>query len=173
MSLLIFTHHYTQTLLSTAAFPREFIAARVEIARTRGGVYLLVLFNDAGTFQAKCFRQDGTVEVIAGNGFEGNNEGKSRVLQLASLCTENSNVFVTVSQTGCVKLIATTSGSVIFFKQLAKLYRTFSVHLKHQVGYLKRFLDGTFSTVQESFNSSQKATNDPEGTVSNQTLKSV
>ena len=148
--------------------------------------YLLVLFNDAGTFQAKCFRQDGTVEVIAGNGFEGNNEGKSRVLQLASLCTENSNVFVTVSQTGCVKLIATTSGSVIFFKQLAKLYRAFSVLLKHQtatrlpvteatkkVGYLKRFLDGTFSTVQESLNSSQKATNDPEGTVSNQTLKSV
>ena len=45
---------------STADFPREFIASRVEITRTHEGV----LFNDAGTF-----RQDGTVEVISGNGF--------------------------------------------------------------------------------------------------------
>ena len=69
---------------------------------------------------------------------------------------------LTDSQTGCVKLIATISGTVIFFKQLAKLYREFSVHLKHQtatrlpiteamkeVGNLKRFLEGTCSTVQE------------------------
>ena len=67
------------------------------------------------------------------------------------MCNENSNVFVTDSQTRCVKLVATISGTVIFFKQLAKLYRAFSVHLKHQtatrlpmctkeVGDLKRFL---------------------------------
>ena len=74
-----------------------------------------------------------------------------------------SNIFVTHSQTECVKLIATTSGTVIFFKQLAKLYRTFSVHLEHQKATrlpvteamkefsdLKRFLEGTFSTVKES-----------------------
>ena len=69
------------------------------------------------------------------------------------ICNENSNVFVTDSQTRCVKLVATISGTVIFFKQLAKLYRAFSVHLKYQtatrlpiteamkeVGDLKRFL---------------------------------
>ena len=125
---------------------------RVKITRTREGV----LFDDAGTFQVRYFRQGGTVEVIAGNGFEGNNEGRaenSSIGQPMGICNENSNVFVTDSQTRCVKLVATISGTVIFFKQLAKLYRAFSVHLKHQtatrlpiteamkeVGDLKRFL---------------------------------
>ena len=78
---------------STAGFPREFIAAHLEITRPREGV----LFNDAGTF---C--QDGIVEVISGNGFEGNNEGRaenSSFGQPIGICTENSNVFVTDSQT--------------------------------------------------------------------------
>ena len=70
-------------------------------------------------------------------------------------------------------------------KHLAKLYREFSVHLNHEtvprlpeaeamkeVSDLKNFLEGTVSAVQASLNS-QKATNGPEGTVSNQTLKSV
>lgn len=68
-----------------------------------------VLFNDAGTFQVNYFRRDGTVEVIAGNGFEGNNEGRAENSSFGEpmgICTENSNVFVTDSQTGCVKLIA-------------------------------------------------------------------
>ena len=81
------------SLRPTAGFPREFIAARVGITRTREGV----LFNDTGTF---C--QGGTVEVISGNGFEGNNEGRaenSSFGQPMSICTENSNVFVTDSQT--------------------------------------------------------------------------
>jgi len=93
---------------STAAFPREFIAVRVEITPTREGV----LFNDAGTFQVRYFRQDGTVEVIAGNGFEGNNEGRSEnssIGQPMGISNENSNVFVTDSQTRCVKLVACCS----------------------------------------------------------------
>ena len=56
-----------------------------------------VLFNDAGTF-----RQDGTIEVISGNGFEGNNEGRaenSSFGQPMGICTENSDVFVTDAQT--------------------------------------------------------------------------
>ena len=74
-----------------------------------------------------------------------------------------SNIFVTHSQTECVKLIDTISGTVIFFKQLAKLYRAFSIHLKHrkatrlpvteamkEFSDLKRFLEGTFSIVKES-----------------------
>ena len=84
---------HISTLRPTAGFPREFIAARVGITRTREGV----LFNDTGTF---C--QGGTVEVISGNGFEGNNEGRaenSSFGQPMSICTENSNVFVSDSQT--------------------------------------------------------------------------
>ena len=154
--------HITTLRTIYSCLPREFMAARVEITRTLEGV----LFNDAGTFPVKYFRQDGTVEVIAANGFEGNNEGRaedSSFGQTIGICTENSNVFVTHSQTECVKLIATISGTVIFFKQLAKLYRAFSIHLKHQKATrlpvteaikefsdFKRFLEGTFSTVKES-----------------------
>ena len=147
-----------------------------------------VLFCDAGTFQVKYLDQECNVEMIAGNGREGNAEGRaenSSFGQLMGICTENTNIFVTDPQTGCVKLVTTITGTVTFLKHLAKLYRAFSVHLKHEtvprlpiaeamkeVSDLKNFLEGTVSTVQASLNS-QKATNGPEGTVSNQTLKSV
>ena len=66
------------------------MAARVEIIRTLEGVS----FNDAGTFPVKYFRQDGTVEVIAANGFEGNSEGRaedSSFGQIIGICTENNS----------------------------------------------------------------------------------
>jgi hypothetical protein len=71
------------------------------------------------------------------------------------VCIENNkNIFITDSQTGCVKLITTIAGTVHFLKELWKLYTAFSVHLKHQtiaqlpisdalakVGDLKDFLE--------------------------------
>ena len=82
--------HITTLRPIYSCLPREFMAARVEIIRTLEGV----LFNDAGTFPVKYFRQDGTVEVIAANGFEGNSEGRaedSSFGQTIGICTENNS----------------------------------------------------------------------------------
>lgn len=148
-----------------------------------------VLFCDSGSFQVKYLRHDGRVELIAGNGQEGNREGKaenSSFGQLMGVCTENErNVFITDSQTGCVKIITTITGTVRFLQELGKLYAAFSVHLKHQnvprlpifdsihkVGELKDFLETTVKDVQVLIHSN-KLTNGPEGTVSSLSLKSV
>ncbi len=148
-----------------------------------------VLFCDSGSFQVKYLHHDGHVELIAGNGQEGNKEGraeKSSFGQLMGVCIENEkNVFITDSQTGCIKLITTIAGTVRFLQELGKLYMAFSVHLKHQnvprlpipdsvtkVGELKDFLERMVKDVQVMIHSN-KITNGPEGTVSNQSLKSV
>ena len=54
-----------------------------------------VLFCDAGAFQVKYLRQDGSVDVIAGNGQEDNAEGRadSSFDQPMGVCTDNCNVF--------------------------------------------------------------------------------
>ncbi|KAJ7375018.1 hypothetical protein OS493_001747 [Desmophyllum pertusum] len=78
-----------------------------------------VLFCDAGTFQVKYLDQECNVEMIAGNGREGNAEGRaenSSFGQLMGICTENTNIFVTDPQTGCVKLVTTITGTVTFLK---------------------------------------------------------
>ena len=77
--------------------------------------------DEAGTFKVKYFRQDGTVEVIAGNGFETNNVVSLKAISSYHLSYQTKDEQRIFSQTGCVKLIATISGTVIFFKQLAKL----------------------------------------------------
>ena len=96
--------------------------------------------------------------MISGNGFEGNNEARaenSSFGQPMSICTEKSNVLSLIRRP---KLIAIMHNKRLghLFKKLAKLYKAFSVHLKHQtatrlpiteamkeVGNLKRFLEGT------------------------------
>ena len=47
--------------------------------------------DEAGTFKVKYFRQDGTVEVIAGNGFETNNEGRAENFFADRMCETYSH----------------------------------------------------------------------------------
>jgi len=100
------------------------------------------------------------------------------------VCTDNCNVFVTGPQTRCVKILTTITATVTYLKHLGKLFRAFSVHLKEtvprlsiaealqEVGDLKRFPEGTGSTIQTIIDS-QKASNGSDGTISKLSLKSV
>ena len=88
-----------------------------------------ILFCDSGSFQVKYLRHDGRVELIAGNGQEGNREGRaenSSFGQLMRVCTENEkNVFITDSQTGGVKIITTITGTVCFLQEGKIVYGIF------------------------------------------------
>ena len=67
------------------------------------------VYCDPHTHTVKVIHQDGTIDIVAGNGKEGNNDGKAHISEFAQpmgICTEfGKNIYITHAQTGCVKII--------------------------------------------------------------------
>ena len=147
-----------------------------------------IVFTDQDSRQVKELRRCGTVAVMAGTGEESNKNGSGSHAafgQPMGVCTEGSNVFVTDSQIGTVKLVTTIRGTVEFLENLGKFYRAFSVHFKrqqiekhplkeaHQMvqgvsSYFKSMVDEVKTTLK-----SNRVTNGPEGTIAAKTATSL
>ena len=107
------------------------------------------------------------------------------------ICVEHKKkIFITDAQTGSVKLITSLKGIVKYLGHLGRLYKAFSVHMKHQTVpkhslpqaiELLEELDSYLETITEkalshSNNVNDTSTSKPSGsqiTVSNQTKHSV
>ena len=104
------------------------------------------------------------------------------------ICVElDKNIFITDAQTGSVKLITSIKGIIKYLGHLGLLYKTFSVHMKHQTVpkrslpqaiELLEELDSYLGTTTEKAlsNSNDGSTGKPNGsrgTISNQTKLSV
>lgn len=140
-----------------------------------------------GRRQIKKVSSNGTIQIIAGSGEEGNNDGtRASFSQPMGICVENEkNIFITDAQVGAVKLIADVGCVVKFLENLGKLYQSFSVHQKHKrthtstlqeagemMKFVSGYLQGTVQSVQTLLGNS-KETNGPEGTVASKTTRSV
>ena len=87
-----------------------------------------------GSRQIGKVSSNGTVQIIAGSGEEGNNDGtRASFSQPMGFYVENgNNIFITDAQVGAVKLITDVGCAVKFLENLGKLYQAFSVHQKHK-----------------------------------------
>ena len=147
-----------------------------------------IVFTDQDSRQVKQLQRCGNVAVMAGTGEEGNKNGSGSHAafgQPMCVCTEGSNVFVTDSQIGTVKLVTTIRGTVEFLENLGTFYRAFSVHFKRQqtekqtlkeAHQMVKGVSGYFkSTVNEVKNmmKSNRVTNGPEGTIASKTATSL
>ena len=129
------------------------------------------------------------VDVLAGSGNEGVNDGKGEVAQFYQVtsmsCQNGKNIYTADVQAGSIRIITTMSGAHQFLSHLGKLYEAFNVHIKGQP-FEKQGLAGAIGKVREVNNylveiiraakedqNLQKATNGPEGTVSKKTVSSV
>ena len=75
-----------------------------------------------------------THTILAGNGEDGNKDGKWNVASFAQpmgITAELDTLFVTDRQTGCIKVLASMSGTAEFLQQLRKLHTAFGVHIKN------------------------------------------
>ena len=74
----------------------------------------------SGIRQIKKVSSNGTVQIIAGSGEEGNNDGsRASFSQPIGICVENGkNIFITDAQVGAVKLITDVGCAVKFWKTL-------------------------------------------------------
>ena len=92
-----------------------------------------IVFTYQDSRQVKNSEDAGTVAVMAGTGEASNKNGSGSYAafgQPMGVCTEGSNVFVTDSQIGTVKLVTTIKGTVECLESQGKFYRAFSVHFK-------------------------------------------
>ena len=148
----------------------------------------IVFTGQEDSRQVKQLQRCGNVAVMAGTGEEGNKNGSGSHAafgQPMGVCTEGSNVFVTDSQIGTVKLVTTIRGTVEFLENLGTFYRAFSVHVKRQqtekqtlkeAHQMVKGVSGYFkSTVNEVKNmmKSNRVTNGPEGTIASKTATSL
>ena len=145
------------------------------------------VFTDMGSRQIKKVSSNGTVQIIAGSGEEGNNDGtRVSFSQPMGICVENGkNIFITDAQVGAVKLITDVGCAVKFLENLGKLYQAFSVHQNHkrthtstlqEAGEMMKsfsgYLQGTVQSVQTLLGNS-KETNGPKGIVASKTIRSA
>ena len=131
---------------------------------------------------------DKTVEVIAGSGNTGNNDGTSTsatFTQLQGLCSEDNTLYVTDVAAGCVKIVAGLSGTIKVLKNLGSLYNSFGIHAKGaeathislhdaatNVSNICSYFKNTVTDVKETKRIAG-VTNGPEGTISAKTNVSL
>ena len=90
-----------------------------------------LIFNNHNQ-QVKMFNPaDGVESVVAGSGWCGNEDGPAdyaSFTQLQGICSESNMMYVTDSDTGCVKMITRLSGTAELLKQLGWSYDSFEIH---------------------------------------------
>jgi len=92
------------------------------------------IFADLGSRQVKIASMNGNVQVVAGVGEEGNNDGtQASFSQPMGICVESKkNILLTDAQVGANKLITDAGCAVKSLENLGTLYQAFSVHQKHK-----------------------------------------
>ena len=140
-----------------------------------------VVFTDVGSCQIKMLSMtDKSVEVIAGSGNTGNNDGTSTAAmftQLQGICSEDNTLYVTDVAAGCVKIVTGLSGTIEFLKQevciipLEYIQRELkqpiflSMMQQQMCPILCSYFKNTVTAVKET-KCIAGVTNGPEGTIS-------
>ena len=96
-----------------------------------------ILYADPKSHQSLLWWKNSTeVEVFAGSGSEGNNDGmasRTEFYQPTGLCVEfNCVVYVCDVQTNCTKILTSLKQTATFLNAVGKIYKGFSVHEEHQ-----------------------------------------
>ena len=102
-----------------------------------------IVYADPKSHQSLLWWKNSTeVEVFAGSGSEGNNDGmasRTEFYQPTGLCVEfNCVVYVCDVQTNCTKILTSLKQTATFLNAVGKIYKAFSVHEEHQPPASKR-----------------------------------
>ncbi|KAI8503595.1 hypothetical protein Bbelb_185660 [Branchiostoma belcheri] len=147
-----------------------------------------LLFTDTGSHQVKTVTRIGTVQVLAGSGSPGLQDGTSQYAEFyqpRGVCKELSCLLVTDVATGSIRLITNTDAAALFLEKTGGLYRAFGMHVRHEDPPQKSVaeacdtlddLNAFLKACKEEVNEARQktgATNGKEGTVSSKTQGSV